>query len=130
MVMNDPLANCLSKILNAEGKDKRTVDIHPASKIIKGVLALMKERGYIGDGEIIQDNTGEKIVLTLLGKVNKCGVIKPRYAIKITEFEKYEKKYLLAKNFGILILSTSQGLLTHEQAKEKGIGGRLIAYCY
>ena len=66
----------------------------------------------------------------LEGNINKCGVIKPRHAVKKDEFEKFEKRYLPAKNFGILILTTPEGIMTHHDAKERGIGGRLLAYMY
>ena len=58
------------------------------------------------------------------------GAIKPRFAVKATEYEKFEKRYLPAKGFGILIVSTVKGLMTHYEAKQQGLGGRLIAYCY
>lgn len=50
--------------------------------------------------------------------------------MKLPEFEKFEKRYLPAKNMGIIMVSTSQGITTHRMAKEKKSGGRLIAYCY
>ena len=68
--------------------------------------------------------------INLLGNVNACGVIKPRFSLNKSEFQKFEKRYLPANGVGILIISTSQGCMTHEQAREKGIGGKLIAYCY
>jgi len=46
------------------------------------------------------------------------------------EYEKWEKRFLPAFDFGLLIVSTSQGVMTHKEAREKGIGGRLIAYVY
>ncbi len=61
---------------------------------------------------------------------NECKAIKPRYAVKKNRFEVYEKRYLPARDVGILIVSTPAGLLTHKQAKEKGIGGRLVAFVY
>ena len=73
---------------------------------------------------------GNYIKTNLLGKINKCGSIKPRFSVKSNEIEKYEKRYLLAKDFGIIILSTNRGLMTHHEAKEKGFGGRLISYIY
>ena len=59
-----------------------------------------------------------------------CKAIKPRYMVSVSEIEKYEKRYLPAKNFGIIIISTSQGLMTHQTAIDKNIGGSLIAYIY
>ncbi|RLG18725.1 30S ribosomal protein S8, partial [Nanoarchaeota archaeon] len=66
----------------------------------------------------------------LRGRINDCKVIKPRYSCKLDEFEKFEKRFLLSRDLGIIIVSTSKGLMTHREAKEKRIGGVLIAYVY
>ena len=50
--------------------------------------------------------------------------------MKKEEFEKFEKRFLPAQDFGILILTTNQGVMTHKEAKERKIGGRLLAYVY
>ena len=68
--------------------------------------------------------------INLIGSINKCGVVKPRFSVKKNDFEKYEKRYLPAQNFGILIVSTSQGIMTNYEAKEKNLGGKLLAYVY
>lgn len=129
-MLNDPLANVLSKALNYELTGKKEVLINPLSKLIKGVLKIFKEHGYIGDVEIITDSRGCVGKLNLLGAINKCGVIKPRFSVSLENFEKFEKRYLPAVGVGILIVSTNKGLMTHEEAKKNHIGGRLIAYCY
>lgn len=90
----------------------------------------MQKEGYIGSFETVIESKGEVIKLNLLGSINKCGVIKPRYNVKKKKIEKFEERYLLAEDFGIIIMSTSNGMITHKEAKEKGIGGKLIAYCY
>lgn len=130
MSMNDPLANALSKIETYDKLGKKEVEFKPSSKMIKIVLNILNEEGYIGDFKENEDLRGGIITLNLLGKINKTGVIKPHFPCKIEDFEKYEKRYLIAKNFGLIIVSTSQGLMTHIKAKEKSIGGKLIAYCY
>jgi small subunit ribosomal protein S8 len=50
--------------------------------------------------------------------------------VKVAELEKYEARFLPAQNFGVLILSTTEGVVTHTRAKELGIGGKLLAYVY
>ena len=130
MTMNDPLANALSSILNDEKIGKHESMTAPSSKIIRKVLEVIKDNGYIGDFEEIKNGRGDSIKINLLGNINKCGVIKPRYSIKNDQFEKFEKRYLLARGMGILILSTPAGIMSHNDAKEKQIGGRLLAYCY
>ena len=130
MVMNDTLSAALSKILNVEKIGKKECLIKPVSKVIKKVLTIMNEHGYIGNYTEVDDGRGGILQVNLLGTINKCGVIKPRFSVAITEFEKWEKRYLPAKGFGIILVSTSKGMMTHEEAKQKGIGGKLIAYCY
>ena len=100
------------------------------SKLIKEVLAIMQEKGYIGSYEEVEDSRGSFLKVSLIGKLNNCGVIKPRFSVKLDEFEKFEKRFLPAKGFGIIIISTNKGLMTHDAAKAAGIGGRLISYCY
>ena len=130
MSLNDPLANTLSLILIDEKAGRSESKIKPSSKIIKKVLDVMKSNNYVGDFEEIEDGRGNIIKLNLLGNINKCGVIKPRYSVKKNEFEKFEERYLLARGMGILIVSTPTGIVTHNEAKKKNIGGKLLAYCY
>lgn len=130
MVMNDPLANAMSNILNAERCSKRLAVIKPVSNTIKKILAMMNRQGYLGDMTEIKDSKGKVLKVNLLGSINECGVIKPRFSVKKGEYEKYEKRYLISRNIGHLAVSTSKGLMTHKEAKEKGLGGKLIAYFY
>lgn len=129
-MLNDPLSNVLSKILNAEKRQKTECMIKPISSIIKKVLDVMKDNLYLGGYSEINDNRGNALKLSLIGKINKCGTVKPRYPVKVSDFEKFEKRYLPAKGFGIIIISTNKGIMTLDEAKEKKMGGKLIAYCY
>src|SRR3989344_1155743 len=129
-MFNDPLAAALAKILNAEKVGKREVLIKPASSIIKRVLSIMNEQGYVGSFEDIDDGKGGILKVHLLGNINKCGVIKPRFSTKRTEYEKWERRYLPGKDFGLLVVSTPQGVITQSEAKLQNTGGKLIAYCY
>ncbi len=126
----DNLANILSNMLNAERTGKRTAQLKPYSKIIAGVMDIMQKNNYISSYEIIKDNKGDIVRVTLSGKINKCGVITPRFSVKKDGYKKYEKRYLPAKGFGFLIVSTPKGLMTHVEAQELGIGGKLVSYCY
>ncbi len=130
MTNNDPLAACLSKINNAEKVSKKEILVEGISNMKKNVLEIMKKHDYVADIEYNENNRGGELVIKLLSLINKCGAIKPRYNVTVTDIERFEQRYLPAKGFGILIISTSQGLLTNEEAKEKSLGGKLIAYCY
>ena len=130
MSLNDSLANALSLILLDLRLGRNQSTIRASSKIIMKVLEVMKNAHYIGDFEEIKDGRGNIIKLNLLGNINKCGVIKPRYSVNKDGFEKFELRYLLSRDMGILIVSTPLGIVTHYEAKKKNIGGKLLAYCY
>ena len=130
MAINDALANAMSKIHAYELTGKTEVSIYPLSKTIKRILDIMNNHSYIGSYNVTKTTRGEIMSLNLLGRINNCGVIKPRFNVKKNEFEKFEKRYLPAKGFGLLIISTSNGIMTNEEAKSKGVGGKLLAYIY
>ena len=68
--------------------------------------------------------------MTLSRRINSCGVIKPRIAVRGRAVERYEARFLPAQDFGILVLSTNQGVMSHAKARELKIGGKLLAYVY
>ncbi|HDJ50938.1 MAG TPA: 30S ribosomal protein S8 [Thermoprotei archaeon] len=129
-MQNDPLADALSKIKNSERAGKMVVEIKPASKLIARVLEIMQEEGYVDSVEYVDDTRGGKFIVRLKGKINDCGAIKPRFSVRIREMDKWERRYLPARDFGILILTTPQGVMTHREAKKRHVGGRLLAYVY
>ncbi len=129
MSQNDLLASALSKILNAEKTSKKECEVK-SSKVVKRILEIMKDKGYIGGFEEKDGGRGPAIRINLLRNINRCGAIKPRYPIKVEDFERYEKRYLVAKGFGHIMISTPKGIMTLEDAKKKRLGGKLLAYCY
>lgn len=129
IMLNDPLANALSNI-NIHERARKQYCVIPYSKMIGNVLRVMQKHNYIGTYEYIDDPESGKFRAELLGNINRSGVIKPRHAVKRAEFEKWERRYLPAKGFGILIISTSKGIMDHAEAESLGIGGRLLAFVY
>ncbi|MDF0590900.1 30S ribosomal protein S8 [Candidatus Methanocrinis natronophilus] len=130
MVLLDPLADAMSIIKNAEDVGKGECIIQPASKLIGNTLKVMGDLGYIGEFEFVDDGKSGMFKVDLRGKINKCGVIKPRFSTQVSDLEKWEKRFLPSRNFGALIMSTSQGVISHVEARERGIGGQLLAYVY
>jgi small subunit ribosomal protein S8 len=126
----DPLANALSSMMNRELIGRKECYLKPASRVIANTLKIMQQSGYIGEFEFIDDGRAGKFRVQLLGRINKCGVIKPRYPVKYRDFEKWEKDFLPSRTFGILIVTTPQGVMSHIEAKKMKIGGRLVAYVY
>jgi len=126
---HDPLADVFSALKNIEAIGRKECQVSN-SKIIRSVLKVIKDNKYIGDTEVIEDGSGGKIKVKLVGRINNCNVIKPSYSVKKTEFIKFEKRYLPAQNVGILILTTSKGIMDQKEAARTGTGGRLLGYVY
>lgn len=121
----DIVADTLNQIMNAQRSGKTELELKRYSKLLLSVLALAKLKGYI------KSYTTEGVKLTVtLGKLNGCNAIKPRFMVKTNEIDRYVTRYLPAKNLGIIVVSTSQGLMTHQTAMEKNLGGSLIAYFF
>ena len=130
MTMMDTLANGLTTIMNNEMRHKRECMINPASKLLGRVLRVMQLNGYIGEFEFVDDGRSGKFKIQLLGRINKCGAIKPRIPTNFDKIETWEKSLLPSKDIGVLVISTSQGVLSHKEAEERKIGGRLLAFVY
>lgn len=106
----------------------------------------MRCLGYIGEFEIIDDHRSGKIVVQLNGRLNKTGVISPRYNIQANQIESWVNLLLPARSFGYIILvrlllsnfqpsnlllkTTSSGIMDHEEARRKNVGGKLLGYVY
>lgn len=130
MGLQDTLASGLNNILNAERLGKKHVTIKPASKTLLATLRVAQENGHLGEFEYIDDGKSGYIEVQLLGRITKIGVIKPRFPVKSNDYEKWEKNFLPARDFGYLIVSTPLGIMNHREAFDKLTGGRLLAYVY
>ncbi|GBC75073.1 30S ribosomal protein S8 [archaeon HR06] len=130
MPAKDLLANLFSTILNNEMRYKKECVVIPASKLCSEVLKVMQRYRYIGEFELIDDGLSGKFRIQLLGRITKCGVISPHFSVKKNEYSKWERQYLPAVGVGILIVTTSKGVMSQIEAQEKGLGGRLLGYVY
>lgn len=126
----DTLSNGLTTIMNNELRNKPDCIIRPASKLLGRVLRVMQLNGYIGEFEFIDDGRLGKFKVQLFGRVNRCRAVRPRYPVGADEFEEWEKRFLPARDIGLLVVSTPHGVIAHREAKEKKIGGRLLAFVY
>lgn len=130
LTMMDTLSNGLTTIMNNTMRNKRECVISPASKLLGQVLRVMQLSGYVGEFEFIDDGRSGKFRVQLLGRINKCGAVKPRYPVKINEIETWEKRFLPSRDVGVLVVSTPQGIISHREAEAKKVGGRLLAFVY
>jgi small subunit ribosomal protein S8 len=126
----DPLVNALNTILSHEERRKMECIITPASGLVGRVLRLIQSKGYIGEIEFIDDGRQGKFRVQLFGRINECKAISPRFKTKVSEMEKWEKRYLPSRNFGTIIISTPKGVTDHNNALEENLGGILLAYVY
>lgn len=86
--------------------------------------------GYIGEFEVVDDHRAGKIVVNLIGRLNKCGVISPRFDIAVGEVEKWVTNLLPSRQFGYIVLTTSYGIMDHEEARRKHTGGKILGFFY
>merc|ERR1719354_940650 len=104
MVKTSVLNDALVSIVNAERGGKRQVMIRPSF-------------------EVIDDHRSGKIVVELNGRINKCGVVSPRFDIAADDIEKWVVNLLPSRQFGHIILTTSYGIMDHEEARRRHTGG-------
>ena len=126
---HDTLSDIFAIVKNAEMNGLKGC-IVPSSKIVKDVLKIMQKNKYIGSFEFMDDGKSGHFKIELLGRVNDCGPIRPRFYIRKQEFITWEKRYLPSVNVGILFITTSKGVLDHRTAKKEGIGGALLGFIY
>ena len=130
MAATNVLANLFNSIYNNEARRNPDCLIIPTSKLGVEVLKTLQKDGYIGEFEHIDDKRGGKFKIELLAKISKCGAISPRFKVKSDEYNQWEQQYLPSYNRGMLLVTTNQGVMSHHEAVEKGIGGFLVGYVY
>ena len=130
MTGNDPLASALSGLDNAESVGHLSHTVAPASNVIGSVLEVLYDRGYVEGFEFVDDGKSGRFEVELKGAINECGAVKPRYSVGADDFERWEKRYLPARDYGALVVSTSRGVMSHYEARDEGVGGQVIAYVY
>ena len=127
--MVDHLADALNTLKTHEMVGQRECSVK-ASKLVKEILGLLKEHRYLSDFSFVDDGRGGRFSISLDGRINDCGVIKPRVAVKRIDWAKFEQRFIPGVGVGLLIVSTSKGIMTNRDAEEERLGGRLLAYVY
>jgi len=126
---HDTVSDMLTVIKNAEMNGKKECVV-PSSGIIKEMLKIMQKNKYIGSFEFIDDGKSGHFKIELLGRINDCGSIRPRFYITKGEFIRWEKRFLPSVSIGLLFISTPKGVTDHKSAKKEGLGGSLLGYIY
>ncbi len=121
----DIVSDGLNRIMNAKIAGQTSITLKHHSKFLQNILAIGKLKDYISEYSVTP-----KGLYVEFSKLNKCKAVKPRYIVKVNDIDKYVRRYLPARGLGVIIISTSKGLMTHQTALDKGIGGSIIAYFY
>ena len=132
MVMTDPIADMLTRIRNANQMKHLTVLV-PASKIKLEILNVIKNEGYIEDVEFVEDGKQGEIKVTLKYTDKKERVIKGIRRISKPGLRVYAKSTEMPKvlnGLGVAVVSTSNGVMTDREARQKNLGGEVIAYIW
>jgi small subunit ribosomal protein S8 len=135
MTMTDPIADMLTRLRNANQAFHDTVAM-PHSKLKVGVAEILKQEGYISSFEVTdpaEGEVGKTLTVTLKFGPSRGRSIAGLRRISKPGLRVYAKATGLPKvlgGLGVAIISTSQGLLTDRQAKQKGVGGEVLAYVW
>ncbi|MBA1393454.1 30S ribosomal protein S8 [Lactobacillus sp. XV13L] len=132
MVMTDPIADYLTRIRNANMAKHSSVEI-PASNIKKSISEILKREGFIRDYEVADDNKqgiikvflkygpdGERVI-SGLKRISKPG---------LRNYVSAENLPKVLNGLGIAIVSTSAGVITDKEARQKNVGGEVVAYVW
>lgn len=127
MSMNDPISDMLTRIRNGQSSNKKNVSM-PSSSAKKAIAEVLKNEGYIIDFEVITENSIDNLVIQL--KYHQgLPVIEDIQRSSRPGLRVYKNKEDLPQvlgGLGVAIISTSAGVMSDKEAREKGIGGEVI----
>ncbi|EJW04389.1 hypothetical protein EDEG_01369 [Edhazardia aedis USNM 41457] len=127
--MNLLAATCKA-INNANRAGKRQVLINKTSKSVIDFLLFMQSQGYLNKITFIDDHKQGKVCIDLNGRLVKCGAICPRFNAKVKNIERWRSSILPARQFGHVVFSTSNGIMSQNECLSKKHGGFLLGYFY
>ncbi|KAF3968009.1 hypothetical protein ACB098_09G116400 [Castanea mollissima] len=122
------LNDALRSIVNAEKRGKATVELKPISNVISSFLKIMKDRGYIKDYQVYDPHRVGRISVELQGRVKDCKALTYRQDIKARDIENYRLRMLPTHQWGYVVITTPDGVLDHEEAIKKNVGGQVLGY--
>ena len=132
MIMNDPIADMLTRIRNALIARHDTVTL-PASNMKKAIAKILLDEGYVKSNDFIDDDVQGQIKIVLKYVQGKQPVIKGLKRISKPGLRVYARREELPKvlgGLGVAIISTSKGIMTDKEARNAGIGGEVLAYIW
>lgn len=131
MVTTDPIADMLTRIRNANQQKHETVSI-PYSNLKNDLANILKNEGFVTDFVVNEEGNHKNIVITLKYKGNERIITGLKRVSKpgLRQYAKVNEIPKVLNGLGIVVLSTSQGLMTDKEARAKNIGGEVLAYIW
>jgi small subunit ribosomal protein S8 len=133
LTTNDPIADMLTRIRNANTAKHDTVDV-PASKMKIAIANILVDEGYIAKYDLVEDGIFKTIRITLkYGKDKNEKIITGLKRISKPGLRVYANKEELPKvlgGLGIAIISTNKGVITDKEARAQGVGGEVLAFVW
>ena len=133
LTTNDPIADMLTRIRNANTAKHDTVDV-PASKMKIAIANILVEEGYIAKYDLVEDGNFKTIRITLkYGKDKNEKIISGLKRISKPGLRVYASKEELPKvlgGLGIAIISTNNCVITDKEARAQGVGGEVLAFVW
>ena len=131
--MTDPIADYLTRLRNAISAGHKVVDV-PGSKMKREMTKILKEKGYILNYKFEEDGAKSNIKIALkYNPETKVSAIKSLVRVSKPGLRRYtnvEEMPRVLNGLGIAILSTSMGLMTDKEARQKNVGGVVLCYVY
>lgn len=124
------LNEALRKIVNAEKRGFTKVQLQPMSFLMVNYLKVMKTRGYIKDFEVFDPHRVGKITVELQGRIKDCVALSYRQDISARDIESFKSRILPTRQWGYVVITTTNGVLDHEEAQRQNVGGRVLGYFY
>lgn len=128
-MQHDTLSDAFASINNAAEIEAERASVAPATNLVKNVLIELQQKGYVGVFELVEDGKGGEFRVEV-DSINEIEPVKPNFHVSAEEYSEYAKRFLPARGFGHLIVTTSKGVMTHEEAEEKNVGGKLLGFVY
>ncbi|CAI0628454.1 unnamed protein product [Linum tenue] len=122
------LNDALRAIVNAEKRGKASVELKPISTVMSSFLKIMKDRGYIKNYQLFDPHRVGRISVELQGRVRDCKALTYRQDIKAKDIETYTKQTLPTRQWGYVVITTPDGVLDHEEAIKRNVGGQVLGY--
>ncbi|XP_022959550.1 40S ribosomal protein S15a-2-like [Cucurbita moschata] len=122
------LNDALRAIVNAERRGKATVELKPISSVMSAFLKVMKDHGYINDFQVHDPQRVGRITVELQGRIKDCKALTYRQDIKAKEIEAYRIRTLPTRQWGYVVITTPEGILDHEEAIKRNVGGQVLGY--